>query len=82
MDRGGEKAGTRRQNPGAHRQAAAGGASALGGAPGPGLPALSQTMVVRVARSGRNAGGDFWGCADYPKCRGIRPIFSAAARSK
>ncbi|QKZ03083.1 restriction endonuclease [Pseudomonas eucalypticola] len=48
----------------------------------PACPHCRKTMVVRVARSGRNAGGDFWGCADYPKCRGIRPIFSAAARSK
>lgn len=26
-------------------------------------------MVKRTAKSGRNAGGEFWGCANYPKCR-------------
>jgi restriction system protein len=39
-------------------------------------PHCRKTMVVRVARSGANAGGNFWGCGDYPKCRGIRPIFA------
>lgn len=41
----------------------------------PACPHCKQTMVTRVARSGANAGGDFWGCSAYPKCRGIRPIF-------
>jgi len=27
---------------------------------------------VRTARRGRNAGGLFWGCNDYPKCGGTR----------
>lgn len=39
-------------------------------------PHCRKTMVVRVARTGANAGGNFWGCGDYPKCRGIRPIFA------
>lgn len=42
----------------------------------PACPHCRKPMVVRVARSGANAGGDFWGCANYPKCRGIRPIFA------
>ncbi len=42
----------------------------------PACPHCRKSMVVRIARSGANAGGEFWGCADYPKCRGIRPIFS------
>ena len=29
-------------------------------------------MVKRVAKRGPNAGGRFWGCSRYPKCRGIR----------
>ncbi|MBM5458841.1 restriction endonuclease [Pseudomonas sp. P66] len=41
----------------------------------PNCPFCSTTMMKRVARSGANAGGHFWGCASYPKCRGIRPIF-------
>ena len=42
----------------------------------PACPFCRKTMVIRVARSGANAGGNFWGCADYPKCRGIRAIFA------
>jgi restriction system protein len=44
--------------------------------PAPLCPHCRKTMVARVARSGANAGGNFWGCGDYPKCRGIRPIFA------
>ena len=42
----------------------------------PACPHCRKTMVIRLARTGANAGGSFWGCADYPKCRGIRPIFA------
>ncbi|WP_110946663.1 restriction endonuclease [Pseudomonas bohemica] len=42
----------------------------------PACPHCRKTMVMRVARTGANAGGNFWGCADYPKCRGIRAIFA------
>jgi hypothetical protein len=28
-------------------------------------------MVLRTAKSGANAGEQFWGCPDYPKCRGV-----------
>ncbi|MEB0041302.1 restriction endonuclease [Pseudomonas sp. MH10] len=41
----------------------------------PACPHCKKQMVIRVARSGANAGGDFWGCSAYPKCRGIRTIF-------
>ncbi len=44
----------------------------------PACPFCRKPMVTRIARSGRNAGGEFWGCTDYPKCRGIRPIFTNA----
>lgn len=27
-------------------------------------------MTIRIARSGRTAGNQFWGCVDYPNCRG------------
>ena len=36
-------------------------------------------MVLRTARRGRNAGGQFWGCPHYPGCRGIRPIAEEVA---
>lgn len=42
----------------------------------PACPHCRKPMVVRVARTGANAGGDFWGCSNYPKCRGIRTIFA------
>jgi restriction system protein len=42
----------------------------------PSCPHCKKVMVLKVARTGANAGGNFWGCADYPKCRGIRAIFA------
>jgi len=43
----------------------------------PACPFCKKPMVTKLARTGKNAGGNFWGCIDYPKCRGIRPIFAA-----
>lgn len=37
-------------------------------------PTCGGRMVKRMARRGRNAGGYFWGCAAYPRCRGTRNI--------
>lgn len=37
-------------------------------------PLCSRAMVRRTAKRGANAGGEFWGCAGYPACRGTRPI--------
>jgi restriction system protein len=34
-------------------------------------PKCSSPMVKRVAKRGQNAGNEFWGCSQYPKCRGI-----------
>ena len=31
-------------------------------------------MVKRVAKRGKNAGSEFWGCPNYPRCRYIIPI--------
>ncbi len=31
-------------------------------------------MIRRTARQGPNAGQEFWGCTNYPKCRQIRPL--------
>lgn len=39
----------------------------------PACPACGDSMVLRKARSGANAGGEFWGCSRYPKCRGMLP---------
>ncbi|KAA8696809.1 Topoisomerase domain-containing protein [Pseudomonas caricapapayae] len=40
----------------------------------PACPHCKKPMVIKVARTGKNA-GEFWGCVAYPQCRGIRPIF-------
>lgn len=37
-------------------------------------PTCGGRMVKRLARRGRNAGGHFWGCAAYPRCKGTRSI--------
>lgn len=45
-------------------------------APGPGsspvCPSCDAPMKLRTASRGTNAGGSFWGCSNYPKCRGTR----------
>ena len=38
----------------------------------PDCPKCGKTMVQRVAKSGANAGNSFWGCSQYPACRGLR----------
>lgn len=40
----------------------------------PTCPQCSASMVKRTARKGGNAGGEFWGCSNFPTCRGVRPI--------
>lgn len=44
----------------------------------PACPHCGKGMIRRTARKGANAGSDFWGCPSYPKCKGIRPIPTAA----
>ena len=36
----------------------------------PSCPKCTQPMVRHTARKGANAGQEFWGCSDYPRCRG------------
>jgi restriction system protein len=40
----------------------------------PSCPGCGSDMVLRTARKGRNAGGQFWGCSRFPDCRGIRQV--------
>ena len=40
----------------------------------PACPTCSKAMVRRVAGNGPKAGQPFWGCADFPRCRGTRAI--------
>lgn len=32
-------------------------------------PKCGAKMALRIAKSGANAGGKFWGCTNYPRCR-------------
>ncbi len=40
----------------------------------PVCPDCGKPMARRTARNGRKAGREFWGCTDYPECRGLREI--------
>lgn len=37
-------------------------------------PVCSSGMILKRARRGVHAGGQFWGCSRYPSCKGIRNI--------
>lgn len=40
----------------------------------PECPICGKTMVRRMQKKGTNQGREFWGCSDYPKCTGLRPM--------
>jgi predicted RNA-binding Zn-ribbon protein involved in translation (DUF1610 family) len=40
----------------------------------PTCPNCGMRMVKRMARRGRRRGSRFWGCSQYPACRGTRPV--------
>ena len=40
----------------------------------PACPVCGKGMVQREAKKGKNAGNKFWGCTQYPKCRGVLDI--------
>ena len=40
----------------------------------PACPRCGSEMKLREAKSGANAGLRFWGCLEFPKCRGTRAI--------
>ncbi|MEH6550648.1 MAG: NERD domain-containing protein [Pseudomonadales bacterium] len=37
-------------------------------------PKCGNAMTMRKAKSGANAGNNFWGCSQFPKCRSIVPV--------
>lgn len=37
-------------------------------------PKCGSEMVLRQARKGENAGKRFWGCSQYPSCKGMRNV--------
>lgn len=40
----------------------------------PNCPNCGNVMVRRTAHKGSHAGQEFWGCSQYPACKGVRPI--------
>nr|NLI51647.1 hypothetical protein [Propionibacterium sp.] len=49
-------------------------------APGvPRCPICRRPMVLRHVKKGARAGQPFWGCAEFPDCRGMRQIADASA---
>lgn len=40
----------------------------------PNCPKCDKPMVKREAKKGKKAGEAFWGCSDFPNCRGTLPI--------
>lgn len=39
----------------------------------PSCPKCGSAMLLRTAKSGANAGNQFWGCSNYPTCRTVLP---------
>jgi len=42
----------------------------------PDCPVCGRPMVKRVTKRGPQAGREFWGCIQFPSCRGMRPMDS------
>lgn len=40
----------------------------------PNCQKCGKVMVKRTAKSGKNAGGQFWGCSGYPTCKNTMPV--------
>jgi four helix bundle suffix protein len=40
----------------------------------PTCPDCGKPMARRTAKSGKNAGREFWGCTGYPECKGVRDV--------
>jgi len=40
----------------------------------PVCPECGKPMARRTAKSGKNAGREFWGCTGYPDCKGVREV--------
>ena len=53
--------------------------ASLGGSAKPACPKCGGEMVLRTASRGTHAGKQFWGCENYPQCRGVIPIVNKDA---
>ena len=40
----------------------------------PECPKCGKPMLRRMQKKGQMQGREFWGCSDYPRCDGTRPI--------
>lgn len=40
----------------------------------PKCPQCGALMALRTAKTGKNAGNQFWGCTKYPECKGTAPL--------
>ncbi|MDE7385993.1 MAG: four helix bundle suffix domain-containing protein [Muribaculaceae bacterium] len=40
----------------------------------PDCPICGKPMIMRMPRQGNQPGREFWGCSDYPRCKGTRQI--------
>jgi four helix bundle suffix protein len=40
----------------------------------PSCPQCGKPMALRTAKTGKNAGKQFWGCTAYPDCKGTAPV--------
>jgi restriction system protein len=40
----------------------------------PACPQCGNPMVLRTAKTGKNAGQQFWGCSAYPDCKGVAKV--------
>ena len=40
----------------------------------PVCPVCQSAMIKRTAKRGANSGNAFWGCSQYPACKGTRPV--------
>lgn len=40
----------------------------------PECPVCQNAMTKRTAKRGMSAGNEFWGCTQYPACKGTRPV--------
>lgn len=47
---------------------------AVASASEPACPVCQSAMVKRTAKRGANSGNGFWGCSQYPACKGTRAI--------
>lgn len=44
------------------------------GAAAPSCPVCGAPMLRRMVKKGSKQGSEFWGCSDYPRCQGTRPL--------